>query len=110
MALAMIASLERFNECSGDSLQLRVGINSGAVVAGVIGKRKFIYDLWGDAVNISSRMESHGMEGQVQVTEATQQRLGEAFLLEKRGTIAAKGVDEVCTWFLTGRHGRSTCK
>lgn len=110
MSLDMIESIERFNQRSGYSLQLRVGINSGAVVAGVIGKRKFIYDLWGDAVNIASRMESHGMAGRVQVTEATRQRLGEAFLFEKRGTIAAKGVGEVCTWFLTGRNGRSSCK
>ncbi|WP_354685701.1 adenylate/guanylate cyclase domain-containing protein [Cupriavidus necator] len=108
MALDMIDSLGRFNERTGYRLQLRVGINSGAVVAGVIGRRKFIYDLWGDAVNIASRMESHGVPGCVQVTDATRRRLGEPFALEQRGPIAAKGLGELNTWFLVGRTGRAT--
>lgn len=107
MALDMIESLEEFSKRSGHSLQLRVGINSGAVVAGVIGRRKFIYDLWGDAVNIASRMESHGVAGRVQVTEATRQRLGKSFKVEERGTIAAKGLGELRTWFLIGRTGNA---
>ena len=73
------------------------------MVAGVIGKRKFIYDLWGDAVNTASRMESHGVAGRVQVTEATRRRLAEPFLFEERGTIDAKGMGALHTWFLTGR-------
>jgi class 3 adenylate cyclase len=104
MALDMIDALAGFNARNGYNLQLRVGINSGAVVAGVVGKRKFIYDLWGDAVNIASRMESHGVAGRVQVTEATRQYLAEPFFFEERGTIAAKGVGELRTWFLTGRN------
>ncbi|AEI82270.1 response regulator containing an adenylate cyclase effector domain (plasmid) [Cupriavidus necator N-1] len=107
MGLDMIESLEEFSKRSGHSLQLRVGINSGAVVAGVIGRRKFIYDLWGDAVNIASRMESHGVAGRVQVTEATRQRLGKSFKVEERGTIAAKGLGELRTWFLIGRTGNA---
>lgn len=103
MALDMIEALECFNSRRGCNLQIRIGINSGAVVAGVIGKRKFIYDLWGDVVNIASRMESHGIAGRVQVTDATRLRLGGGFSLEKRGTIIAKGVGEICTWFLTSR-------
>jgi len=103
MALDMLDALERFNARSGYRLQLRIGINSGAVVAGVIGKRKFIYDLWGDAVNTASRMESHGVAGRVQVTEATRRRLGEPFLFEERGIIEAKGMGELRTWFLVGR-------
>jgi adenylate cyclase len=103
MALDMIDALDRFNQRSGYRLQLRIGINSGAVVAGVIGKRKFIYDLWGDAVNTASRMESHGVAGRVQVTEATRRRLAEPFLFEERGTIDAKGMGALHTWFLTGR-------
>lgn len=106
MALDMIESLAHFNKRSGYNLQLRVGINSGAVVAGVIGRRKFIYDLWGDAVNIASRMESQGVAGRVQVTEATRQQLAEPFVLEQRGTIAAKGLGELHTWFLVGRSGQ----
>jgi adenylate cyclase len=103
MALDMLDALDRFNQRSGYSLQLRIGINSGAVVAGVIGKRKFIYDLWGDAVNTASRMESHGVAGRVQVTDATRRRLGEPFLFEERGIIEAKGMGALHTWFLAGR-------
>lgn len=103
MALDMIESLGRFNARSGYNLQLRVGIHSGAVVAGVIGRRKFIYDLWGDTVNIASRMESHGVVDRVQVTEATRQQLGASFLLEERGLIAAKGIGDMHTWLLVGR-------
>ncbi|MFS8979474.1 adenylate/guanylate cyclase domain-containing protein [Cupriavidus necator] len=103
MALDMMELLNRFNERSGYDLQLRVGIHSGAVVAGVIGRRKFIYDLWGETVNIASRMESHGVAGRVQITEATQQRLGKPFLLEARGTIIAKGIGELRTWLVAGR-------
>lgn len=102
MALDMLDALARFNVRNGCSLQLRIGINSGAVVAGVIGKRKFIYDLWGDAVNTASRMESHGVAGRVQVTDATRQQLGEPFLFEERGIIDAKGIGALHTWFLTG--------
>ncbi|MFJ1257829.1 adenylate/guanylate cyclase domain-containing protein [Cupriavidus sp. CuC1] len=102
MALDMIDSLDHFNERHGHRLQLRVGINSGAVIAGVIGRRKFIYDLWGDAVNIASRMESQGVSGRVQVTEATRRRLGQSFCFEERGKIAAKGIGELDTWFLVG--------
>lgn len=103
MALDMLEYLDQFNERSGYGLQLRVGIHSGAVVAGVIGRRKFIYDLWGATVNIASRMESHGIAGRVQITDATRQRLGKPFLLEARGPINAKGIGELRTWLVTGR-------
>jgi adenylate cyclase len=103
MALDMMDFLNGLNERSGYGLQLRVGIHSGAVVAGVIGRRKFIYDLWGETVNIASRMESHGLAGRIQITEATRQRLGRPFLLEARGTINAKGIGELRTWFVAGR-------
>ena len=107
MALDMMDALARFNARNGYHLQLRIGINSGAVVAGVIGKRKFIYDLWGDAVNTASRMESQGVAGRVQITDATRRRLGEPFLFEERGIIKVKGIGEQHTWFLAGR--RSVC-
>ncbi|WP_028231824.1 adenylate/guanylate cyclase domain-containing protein [Paraburkholderia mimosarum] len=104
MALDMIDAMARFNTLRRSNLQLRIGINSGEVVAGVIGKRKFSYDLWGVAVNLASRMESHGMAGRVQVTAATRERLGDPFVFEVRGTIAAKGIGELQTWFLIGRN------
>ncbi|MDZ4859963.1 MAG: adenylate/guanylate cyclase domain-containing protein [Candidatus Hydrogenedentes bacterium] len=103
MALDMLDALARFNERSGYNLQIRIGINSGPVVAGVIGKRKFIYDMWGAAVNIASRMESHGIAGRVQITGATRSRLGEPFLFEERGAIDVKDIGELRTYFLTGR-------
>lgn len=103
MALDMLEALTRFNARSGCSFATRIGINSGPVVAGVIGKRKFIYDLWGAAVNTASRMESHGAAGRIQVSEATRSRLGAPFLFEERGSIVVKDIGSVRTWFLTGR-------
>jgi adenylate cyclase len=103
LSLDMIDALERFNERSGNSLQVRIGIASGPVVAGVIGKRMYLYDVWGDAVNTASRMESHGVAGRVQVSESTRRLLGEPFLLEERGVIEVEGKGELKTWFVNGR-------
>lgn len=103
MALDMIEAVNRFNEEGCYKLKLRIGIDTGAVVAGVIGKRKFSYDLWGDVVNTASRMESHGVAGRVQVTDAVRKRLSEWFILEKRGAIDVKGKGEMHTWFLNSR-------
>jgi len=105
MALDMLESVNRFNSRSGYTLQIRIGINTGAGVAGVIGKRKFIYDLWGDSVNTASRMESHGVAGRAQVTDATRQKLDDSFVLEERGMIDLKGKGQVKAWFLVGRSG-----
>jgi adenylate cyclase len=104
MALDMLEAIDRFNEHSRYKLKVRIGIDIGAVVAGVIGKRKFLYDLWGDAVNTASLMESHGLPGRIQVTDSARQRLSESFMLEKRGIIDVKGKGEMHTWFLNGRN------
>jgi adenylate cyclase len=103
-ALDMLDALGHFNERSDHSLQVRIGIASGAVVAGVIGKRLYLYDVWGDAVNTASRMESHGVAGRVQVSESTRRLLGEPFLLEERGALEVEGKGEVKTWFVGGRN------
>jgi adenylate cyclase len=103
MALDMLEAMR-----SGDAhlgLELRVGINSGPVVAGVIGRKRFLYDLWGDAVNTASRMESHGTPGRIQITRATYELLEDEFECEPRGTIAVKGKGEVQVWYLLGRRG-----
>ncbi len=107
MALDILEALARFNARSGCNFETRIGIHSGPVVAGVIGKRKFIYDLWGAAVNTASRMESHGTAGRIQISEATRSRLGASFLFEDRGSIVVKDMGSVRTWFLTGRTGGS---
>jgi class 3 adenylate cyclase len=100
-ALNMFEVLADFNRRNGYNLQMRAGINSGSVVAGVIGKNKFIYDLWGDTVIIASRMESRSLAGRVQITDATRQQLGDEFSCEDRGKIKVKGVREpIHTWFL----------
>ncbi len=101
MALAMRDVLARINR-EGHSLQLRIGLHSGAVVAGVIGKRKFIYDMWGDTVNTASRMESSGVPGEIQITRDLNERLKDAFVTEARGTIKVKGKGEMETFLLKG--------
>ena len=103
MALAMLAGLADVGRASGVSLTMRVGIQVGPAVAGVIGLKKFIYDVWGDTVNTASRMESTGVPGRIQVTRATRDRLADDFELEPRGMVAVKGKGEIETWFLVGR-------
>lgn len=102
MALAMQAAIERFRAEQGENIQIRIGINTGVVVAGVIGRRKFIYDLWGDAVNVASRMESSGQPGSIQVTTATYERLKHQYVFQKRGAIEVKGKGIMETYWLIG--------
>ncbi len=83
-------------------VNLRIGINSGPVVAGVIGRKKFIYDLWGDAVNTASRMESHGSNGTIQITRATYELIKDEFSCEHRGTVYVKGKGEMEAWHIQG--------
>jgi|SRR5579863_2823 len=104
-ALDMVDALDRFNEETGRELTMRVGIATGAVVAGVIGKQKFLYDLWGDVVNTASRMESHGLAGRIQVADPTGEHLSNPFVLEERGVIDVKGNGEMRTWFLNRGKG-----
>jgi guanylate cyclase len=86
----------------GNDLRLRIGISSGPVVAGVIGRRRFLYDLWGDTVNMASRMESHGVPDAIHITRSTHDLLGNDFVTEARGLVEVKGKGEVETWILVG--------
>jgi adenylate cyclase len=103
MALDMLAEISQFNILGGETLRIRVGVNTGPVIAGVIGSKKFIYDLWGDTVNVASRMESQGLEGSIQVTEAVYQRIQDRYYLEKRGVLDVRGKGTMTTYLLTGK-------
>ena len=84
-------------------MPVRIGIASGPVVAGVVGSRKFFYDVWGDAVNTASRMESTGEPGKIQVAPATRELLGERFAFEERGVVEVRGKGPMRTWWLLGQ-------
>jgi class 3 adenylate cyclase len=105
LALDMQSEMGRFRTHNGSPLDIRIGIDTGSVVAGVIGESKFSYDLWGDAVNTASRMQTHTSPGCIQVTEATYRRLEGRYILEARGTIEVKGKGKMKTYLLKGKAG-----
>jgi class 3 adenylate cyclase len=103
MALDMQQTIRQFQTKFHRPMSLRIGINTGSVVAGVIGQKKFSYDLWGDAVNLASRMESQGEPGKIQVSEMTYVRLRDQFHFTCRGVILIKGKGQMVTYWLEGR-------
>lgn len=106
-ALEMASTAAQLTDPLGDTLPLRIGMATGEVVAGVVGSRRFFYDVWGDAVNVASRMETTGAVGRIQVPETVYQCLKDHFELEERGTINVKGKGVMHTWYLVGRKPQS---
>jgi guanylate cyclase len=103
MALDMLEYIQKRPGENGKMVNFRIGLNTGPMIGGVIGRQKFHYDVWGDTVNVASRMESQGKAGKIQITQAAHQLLKEDFLCEPRGKVAVKGRGEMDTWFLVGR-------
>jgi class 3 adenylate cyclase len=99
LALAMMAAVRAV----GAPWQIRIGIHRGPVIAGVIGRRRYVYDVWGDPVNVASRLESSSEPGRIQISEAVVERLDGAFALERRGTMDLKGKGPTDTYFLVAR-------
>ena len=107
LALNMMTAVQEKFSDPALPVRIRIGINSGPVVAGVIGRHKFSYDLWGDTVNTASRMESHGVTGGIQVSDATRQLLGDAYTFTRRDLTQVKGKGDLTAWLLTGRADRT---
>jgi adenylate cyclase len=103
LALDMAETVSGLKDSQGHALPLRIGLASGPVVAGVVGSRRFFYDVWGDAVNVASRMESTDSVGRIQVPERVYQRLKNDFVLQARGVVGVKGKGFMRTWYLVGR-------
>jgi class 3 adenylate cyclase len=103
MALAMQAAVQEYSARAGHPIDVRIGVHTGPVIAGVIGVKKFTYDLWGATVNAASRMESHGEAGRIHVSAATHALLADRYSFTDRGVISVKGIGEMRTFFLLGR-------
>ena len=104
MAIDIQQAIANFNLTHDADISIRIGINTGAAIAGVIGTKKFIYDLWGDAVNTASRMESHGIPGKIQVSASTYQLLKDKYSFQERGIIDIKGKGEMMTYLLNSKY------
>lgn len=105
MALSMVDASRSTSDLLGLPLQLRIGIHTGPVVAGIIGTHRFIYDVWGDTVNTASRMETYGIPNEINVTQALYDRLQDRFIFEPRGNIEVAGKGMLQAFFLRGpRH------
>jgi adenylate cyclase len=102
LALEMLDAARYIHDPHGRDVSIRIGIASGPVVAGVVGMKKFFYDVWGDAVNVASRMESTGVPGRIQISQETFERVKDQFEFESRGPIDVKGKGKMTTWLLTG--------
>ncbi|MCA1727663.1 MAG: hypothetical protein LC722_08465 [Actinobacteria bacterium] len=103
LALGMLEAVFRVNASTGRDWRIRIGVHTGPAVAGVIGTRKFVYDVWGDTVNVASRLESTSEPGRVHVSDQVAGALGASFTVEPRGTVELKGKGETATFLLTGR-------
>lgn len=107
LALDMMELMNEFSEKVGDKVMLRIGMNTGPVVAGVIGTQKLFYDVWGDTVNTAARMETFGVEGRIQLTKEMKDALGDGFVFERRGVIRIKGKGPMEVWFLNGQRDQA---
>ena len=108
LALDMVDAVAELTDPNGRPVPLRIGLAAGPVVAGVVGARKFFYDVWGDAVNVAARMETADVEGRIQVPQNVYERLKDAFVLEARGAVEVKGKGVMQTWYLMGRMSSGT--